>query len=83
MPYADASFDHVYAVEAFCYARDLKQALCEVARVLRPGGTFRLFDGYLARRPDTFSAEEALAAELLAKGMAPSPTATSSRQSPS
>ena len=70
LPYADASFDHVYAVEVFCYARDLKQALSEVARVLRPGGTFRLFDGYLARRPDTFSAEEALAAELLAKGMA-------------
>ena len=38
--------------------------------MLRPGGTFRLFDGYLARRPDTFSADEALAAELLAKGMA-------------
>jgi SAM-dependent methyltransferase len=70
LPYADASFDHVYAVEAFCYARDLRQALSEVARVLRPGGTFRLFDGYLARRPETLSAEEALAAELLAKGMA-------------
>ena len=70
LPYADASFDHVYAVEAFSYARDVKQALSEVARVLRPGGTFRLFDGYLARRPDTFSADEALAAELLAKSMA-------------
>ena len=54
----------------FCYARDLRQALSEAARVLRPGGTFRLFDGYLARPPDTFTAEEALAAELLAKGMA-------------
>jgi SAM-dependent methyltransferase len=51
LPYPDASFDHVYAVEAFCYARDLRQALSEVARVLRPGGSFRLFDGYLARRP--------------------------------
>jgi len=70
LPYADASFDHVYAVEAFCYARDLRRALSEVARVLRPGGTFRLFDGYLARRPETLNAEEALAAELLAKGMA-------------
>jgi SAM-dependent methyltransferase len=70
LPYVDASFDHVYAVEAFCYARDLRQALSEVTRVLRPGGTFRLFDGYLARRPETLSAEEALAAELLAKGMA-------------
>ena len=70
LPFADSSFDHVYAVEAFCYARDLERALSEVARVLRPGGTFRLFDGYLARRPETFDAEEALATELLAKGMA-------------
>lgn len=70
LPHADASFDHVYAIEAFCYARDLRQALSEVARVLRPGGTFHLFDGYLGRRPETFNAEEALAAELVAKGVA-------------
>jgi len=70
LPYADASFDLVFAIEAFCYARDLRQALSEVARVLRPGGTFRLFDGYLARRPDALTADEALAAELVAKGMA-------------
>ncbi|MEP7300277.1 MAG: class I SAM-dependent methyltransferase [Caldimonas sp.] len=70
LPYADRSFDHVYAIEAFCYARDLQKAMAEVARVLRPGGTFTLFDGYLGRRPETFSAEEALAAELVAKGVA-------------
>ena len=70
LPYADCSFDHVYAVEAFCYARDLPKALAEVGRVLRPGGTFTLFDGYLTRRPETLSVDEALAAELLAKGMA-------------
>ena len=38
--------------------------------MLRPGGTFRLFDGYLERRPETFNADEALAAELVAKGVA-------------
>ena len=70
LPWADASFDHVYAIEAFCYARDLQQGLSEVARVLRPGGTFHLFDGYLERRPETFNAEEALGAELVAKGVA-------------
>jgi SAM-dependent methyltransferase len=70
LPYADGSFDHVYAIEAFCYARDVPKALAEVARVLRPGGTFTLFDGYLGRRPETLSADEALAAELVAKGVA-------------
>jgi ubiquinone/menaquinone biosynthesis C-methylase UbiE len=70
MPYADNSFDHAFAIEAFCYASDLKQACAEISRVLRPGGTFTLFDGYLLRRPETFSADEALAAELVAKGVA-------------
>lgn len=70
MAYADNSFDHVFAIEAFCYASDLRQACAEISRVLRPGGTFTLFDGYLLRRPETFSAEEALAAELVAKGVA-------------
>ena len=70
MPYADNSFDHAFAIEAFCYASDLKQACAEIARVLRPGGTFTLFDGYLLRRPETFSPVEALAAELVAKGVA-------------
>jgi SAM-dependent methyltransferase len=70
LPYADASFDHVFAIEAFCYATDMGRAFAEIARVLRPGGTVTFFDGYLIRQPQTFSADEALAAELVAKGVA-------------
>lgn len=70
LPWPDASFDHVYAIEAFCYASDLPRAFAEVARVLRPGGRFTLFDGYLERRPETFTPDEALAAELVARGVA-------------
>lgn len=70
LPYADASFDHVFCVEAFCYAQDLPQALSEIARVLRPGGMLTLFDGYTARPPATMAAHEALAVELAARGMA-------------
>ena len=70
LPYADHSFDHAFAIEAFCYASDMRQALAEISRVLRPGGTFTLFDGYLLRRPESFSPDEALAAELVAKGVA-------------
>ena len=70
LPYAAASFDQVFCVEAFCYARDLPGALAEVARVLRPGGEFTLFDGYLVRSRASLSADEALAVELVAKGMA-------------
>lgn len=70
LPYADSSFDHVFAIEAFCYATDLERAFAEIFRVLRPGGSVTFFDGYLIRRPQTFSADEALAAELVAKGVA-------------
>ena len=46
------------------------QALAEIARVLRSGGILTLFDGYLLRRPESFSPDEALAAELVARGVA-------------
>lgn len=70
LPYGDASFDHLWCIEAFCYATDLDRALGEAARVLKPGGTFSLFDGYLPRPPRALDDDEALAVELVAKGMA-------------
>jgi ubiquinone/menaquinone biosynthesis C-methylase UbiE len=68
LPFADASFDEVYAIEAFCYARNTPAALAEVARVLRPGGRFTLFDGYQPKPSHQMSEEGALAVELVARG---------------
>lgn len=70
LPYPAASFDEVFAIEAFCYARDVPHALAEVARVLRPGGRFTLFDGYQPRPLAELDADGALAVELVARGMA-------------
>lgn len=70
LPWPDASFDQVYSIEAFCYARHLPTALGEVARVLKPGGALTLIDGYLTRQPQAMQRDEALAALLAAKGMA-------------
>lgn len=70
IPLPDASVDEVYAIEAFCYARDVPQALAEVARVLRPGGRFTLFDGYQPRPTALLDADGALAVELVARGTA-------------
>ncbi|WP_128477265.1 class I SAM-dependent methyltransferase [Halorussus pelagicus] len=40
LPFADDSVDHIFTMEAFYYANDPHQTLREIARVLRPGGTF-------------------------------------------
>jgi SAM-dependent methyltransferase len=40
MPFADASFDHVYAIESAYHAADKPRFYAECARVLRPGGCF-------------------------------------------
>jgi SAM-dependent methyltransferase len=70
LPYADCRFDQVYCIESFCHAMDLPRALGEVARVLKPGGCFTLFDGYLTVPPQHLQPEQALAVELVARGMA-------------
>jgi SAM-dependent methyltransferase len=40
LPLSDGAVDHVWSMEAFYYAADPEHTLAEVARVLRPGGTF-------------------------------------------
>jgi ubiquinone/menaquinone biosynthesis C-methylase UbiE len=40
LPFETGSIDHVFSMEAFYYAEDMEDALGEVRRVLRPGGTF-------------------------------------------
>jgi ubiquinone/menaquinone biosynthesis C-methylase UbiE len=40
LPFADDSVDHAFSMEAFYYANDPHETLSELARILRPGGTF-------------------------------------------
>jgi SAM-dependent methyltransferase len=70
LPQADASIDEVFAIEAFCHATDLSRALAEVARVLRPGGRFTLFDGYQLQPFSALDADGAKAVQLAARGAA-------------
>jgi len=44
MPFADASFDAAYAIEATCHAPKLEQVFGEIFRVLKPGGLFGSYE---------------------------------------
>ncbi|QLG60921.1 class I SAM-dependent methyltransferase [Halorarum salinum] len=46
LPFADDSVDHAFTMEAFYYSADPHETLREVARVLRPGGTFHCAVNY-------------------------------------
>lgn len=44
LPYPDASFDHVRAERLLIYFRDVRRALSEMQRVLRPNGVLALIE---------------------------------------
>lgn len=44
LPFADASFDGVYATESLEHAVDIEKAIAELCRVLRPGGKLAIID---------------------------------------
>ena len=44
LPFADEAFDSVVGTLTFCSIGDPDLALCEVRRVLKPGGMFRLIE---------------------------------------
>ena len=50
MPFTDAAFDCVYAIESAYHAADKTRFYGECARVLRPGGCFWARTGCAARR---------------------------------
>ncbi len=43
-PFADASFDAVYHVQAFSYAKDFEKLFREIFRLLKPGAKFACLD---------------------------------------
>ena len=52
LPYADNSFDAVYAIEATCHAPDRNGVYSEIRRVLKPGGIFATYEWCLTDKYD-------------------------------
>jgi SAM-dependent methyltransferase len=64
LPFATGEVDHVFTMEAFYYAGDLDAALREVARVLRPGGTFHCAVNFYAENVHSHSWGEGMDVDL-------------------
>ncbi|MEM7626601.1 MAG: methyltransferase domain-containing protein [Planctomycetota bacterium] len=56
LPFGDAQFEVVFAIECLCHSTDVSRTLTEARRVLRPGGRLVVFDGY---RGEGFEAQAA------------------------
>jgi len=58
LPFESDSVDHAFSMEAIYYANDPVDALRELRRVLRPGGTFYCAVDYVADNPHTAEWDE-------------------------
>lgn len=52
LPFADASFDGAYAIEATCHAPDRVGVYSEIYRVLKPGAYFAMYEWCLTPKYD-------------------------------
>lgn len=67
--YTSEKFDIVFTIEALCHSSRKGIVAKEVFRVLKNGGLFIVFDGYLNKTLIELSKEELLAKQLTEKGM--------------
>jgi ubiquinone/menaquinone biosynthesis C-methylase UbiE len=64
LPLSTDSVDHCFSMEAFYYASDPIQTLREVARVLRPGGTFYCAVNYYEENVHSHAWQENITVEM-------------------
>lgn len=57
MDFQDATFDKVYAIEATCHAPKLEGVYSEIYRVLKPGGTFAVYEWVMTDKYDESNPE--------------------------
>ncbi|WP_254864634.1 class I SAM-dependent methyltransferase [Halovivax gelatinilyticus] len=64
LPFATDSIDHVWSMEAFYYAADPHETLAEIARVLKPGGTFYCAVNYYEENTYSHEWQEKIAVDM-------------------
>jgi len=64
LPFDDDSIDHAFTMEAFYYSDDPHRTLREVARVLRPGGTFHCAVNYYEENVHSHDWQENIGVEM-------------------
>ena len=64
LPFADDTVDHVWSMESFYYATDPAHTLEEVARVLRPGGTFYCAVNYYEENVHSHAWQERIGVDM-------------------
>lgn len=69
-PFRQDSFDITFIVESLCHATNMHKALHEVYRVLKPGGSFVVFDGFRRAGFEHLHADLRFAAKLVEIAMA-------------
>jgi ubiquinone/menaquinone biosynthesis C-methylase UbiE len=64
LPFPDDSIDHVWSMEAFYYATQPHDALRELRRVLRPGGTFFCAVNFFEESTHTHEWQDRISVEM-------------------
>ncbi|MFB6207616.1 MAG: class I SAM-dependent methyltransferase [Haloglomus sp.] len=64
LPFTANSIDHAFSMEAFYYADDPHEALREIHRVLRPGGTFYCAVNYYEENVHSHEWQEFISVEM-------------------
>jgi len=70
LPFADESFDAVFAIEATSHAPDRRNAFAEALRVLKPGGRFAGYERCTTARFDPQSEQHIAIARAIEEGNA-------------
>ncbi len=70
LPYPDAQFDFIFAIECLCHSQDHSQTLCEIYRLLASRGYLLVYDGYQEKPNEQLDLDWQLANEIFSVAFA-------------